>query len=236
MKISELIYRIREYLHDPDGKIWDDSELAEMIDRAAENYSSDTGIFRGHFNFVVDSDGGCNLPKNYIGFVAGWNDKGYHIENISVGELNRFYEQYTATDGDAEFVFEDLDDIGRFRFCPNPFKRQNITVYVPYYPYGIPAAPSYGIPTRTEDYGIPLKVCKFTKAGDVVFIRSERAENIPDYMALVYHVLYQAYNVDSDFSSPEKASLYNTQYRNRIARFGQMKSGNSSIRKRGKFY
>ena len=107
---------------------------------------------------------------------------------------------------------------------------------MPYYPYGIPAAPSYGIPTRTEDYGIPLKVCKFTKAGDVVFIRSERAENIPDYMALVYHVLYQAYNVDSDFSSPEKASLYNTQYRNRIARFGQMKSGNSSIRKRGKFY
>ena len=79
MKISELIYRIREYLHDPDGKIWDDSELAEMIDRAAENYSSDTGIFRGHFNFVVDSDGGCNLPKNYIGFVAGWNDKGYHM-------------------------------------------------------------------------------------------------------------------------------------------------------------
>ena len=113
MKTAELIRRIREYLHDPEGKIWNDAELADMIDRAAENYSADTGIFRGHFNFVVDADGGCSLPKNYIGFVSGWTEKGYHIENVSVGELNRFYSNYIATEGDAEFVFEDLDDIER---------------------------------------------------------------------------------------------------------------------------
>ena len=236
MKIPELKRRIREYLHDPEGKIWDDDELAGRIERAAENYSSDTGMFRGHSLFVVDEDGGWSLPKNYISFVAGWNEKGYHIDNVSAGELKRFYPNYTATEGDAEFVFEDLDDIGRVRFCPNPFKQQNSTIYVPYYPYGLAAAPSYGIPAKAEDYGIPLKIKKFTKVGDVVYVRKERAENIPDYMALVYHVLYQAYNVDSDFSSPEKAALFKAQYRNRIARFCQMKSGNSSIRKRVKFY
>lgn len=236
METAELIHRIREYLHDPEGKIWEDSELSEMLDRAAECYSADTGIFRGNFNIMVDSEGVCKLPKNYLSFVAGWNGKGIHIDGISAGELSRFYSQFTTTDGEAEFVYEDLDTIGHFRFCPNPFLRQNITVFTSYYPYGMPSIPAYGIPTRTEDYGIPLVIRKFVKAGDVVFVRKESPENIPDYMALIYHVLYQAYNVDSDFNSPEKSSLYNTQYRNRIARFGQMKPGNSSVRKRGKFY
>lgn len=236
MNRRELIRRIREYLHDPEGKIWDNAELERMLDRAAESYSADTGIYRVPIKILVDEDGGCELPEKYLGLVALWNGSGYPVEKVSANELKRFYGFYTKTEGEAEYVYEDLDSIGRVRFCPNPYKKQNIREYVPFYPYGIPYLTHRGIPSRTTGYGIPHKILKFDTVVDGCYIRAEKAEKIQDHRALIYHVLWQAYHADSDFSDSGKAALYQGQYRARISRFRQMKGPNTTVRKRVKFY
>ena len=353
MERAELKMRIREYLHDPEGKIWGDPELEEMLEAAARSYCLDTEIFRGVFNLDVNAEGVCKVPKDYLGFLAGWNEKGYRIERAGAEEVKRYYPDYTKVSGAAEFAYEGLNDIGYIRLCPNPYKGAESEVeYYPVFSYGIPqlsgggegkrralylrVVPSMGQLiqigmlltqitadgyTRIEEYvkdmtsgkteeaeerkegmtateqslvdivldllpdgefvfreegsengilyeggklfvelsdnvrvwypdesggpyglslygayGVPTRVRKFIKTGDIVYIRQEKAEKIEDHMSLIYHVLYQAYNADSDFSNGEKAELYRVQYRNRIARFGQMRPSNRSIGKRLKFY
>lgn len=236
MTKSTLIEKIRAYLRDTNGKIFEDSELSYMIDRAAEAYSADTGIFRSKFFFRVNSDGVCELPENYLKFLAAWNDNGEKICSIPIGEIARFYPDYYSIKGHPEFVYEDMDRIGCVRFCPNPYDFQNgISYTVP--GYGTPVLKhGYGIPDHAINYGIPISLHFFEETGDMVYIRKESAENISDYMALLFHVLYQAYNNDSDFHNADKAAFYRSQYRRRIARFGQMKPGNTSIRKQRNFY
>jgi len=236
MTEQEYLLRIREYLHDPEGKIWDDDELTKMLVQAAETYSKDTGIFRGRLLFMVNSDGVCMVPKNFLALVAGWNSLGSHIEAIPASELSRFYGNFSVVEGEAEFCYEDLDSIGEMRLCPNPHKTQDARYYYPNSSFGIPSISSYGIPAYGQDYGIPLVVNKFTPCGDAVYIRAEEFEKIPDYMALIYHVVYQAYTIDSDFQNGSKGALYHSQYKRRIARFGQMKASVSSVKNGGKYY
>ena len=76
MKQTEYLARIREFLHDPEGKIWTNEELSDMLASAADTYCEDTGIFRGNFNFLVDASGVFQLPPAYLALVAAWNDNG----------------------------------------------------------------------------------------------------------------------------------------------------------------
>ena len=236
MKKSQLIEKIRVFLRDTNGKIWSDQELSSFFDNAADAYSADTECFRSQFFFCVNADGICKLPENYLKFLAAWNDNGQKILSISVREIQRFLPDYTSVKGRPDFLYEEMDRIGTIRFSPNPYERQKVAEYS-VAGYGIPDhAKTYGIPDHGRSYGIPSSIRIFQKAGDLIYIRRENAENIRDYMALIYHALYQAYNNDSDFHDAEKAEFYKTQYQRRIARFGQMKPANISIRKHRKFY
>lgn len=235
MTEKEYLLRIREYLHDPGGKIWSDDELSKMLVQAAETYSKDTGIFRGKFHFMVNSDGVCMVPKNFLALVAGWNSLGSHIEAIPASELSRFYGNFSVVEGDAEYCYEDFGDIGKMRLCPNPYAKQDVKYYQPA-SFGLIPFSGYGIPAYGQDYGIPLVVNKFTPCGDAVYIRTEEFEKIPDYMALIYHVVYQAYTIDSDFQNTNKADLYYSQYKRRIAHFGQIKAMVSSVKNGGRYY
>ncbi len=233
---TELIRKIRDWLRDAKGVVWKDSELSAMLDRAAEAWSADTGAYKGRFNIVVSVDGSCELPANYVAFLAGWNVKTQRIEAMSSAELARRHGDYSVRSGLPEYVYEELDSSGRLRFSPNPYEKQSIRVLAPCYPYGIPVLPAYGIPVNTVDYGIPKEIYRFTNVGDVVYIRTESPEKISDPLALVYHVLGQAYDVDSDFADSRKALFFQSQYRARAARFGQVRSANAGARKRGNFF
>lgn len=232
---QDYLFRIREYLHDPEGKNWNDEELRTMLHQAADTYSRDTGIFRGIFHFMVNKDGVCKLPKNFISFVAGWNALGNHIEAVPVSELARFYGDYSTVEGEAQFCYEELGNIGEMRLCPNPYKKTNLKSYYPV-SFGMIPFSNYGTPRNGESYGIPQIIHKFKSPGNAVYIRTEEFDKIPDYMALIYYTVYQAFTAESDFYNASKADMYYSQYQMRIARFGQIKTSVTSIRRGGKFY
>ena len=96
--------------------------------------------------------------------------------------------------------------------------------------------PHYGIPLRTADYGIPLTIWRFNICGDAQYIRTEEAERIRDYTALIYHVVHQAYTMDGDFRNAEKAALYLKLYKRRVARIGQFKAAARRVDRGGTFY
>lgn len=235
MTEKEYLLRIREYLHDPEGKIWNDDELTKMLVQSAKTYSKDTGIFRGRFSIMVNSEGSFRLPKDFVAFVAGWNPNGKHINAIPVTEVSRYYGDFSSVEGDAEFCYEDFEDIGKARLCPNPYAKQDVKNYQPD-SFGLIPLSGYGIPLHGQEYGLPTVIYKFNSCGDAVYIRTEEFERIPDYIALIYHVVYQAYTIDSDFQNTNKADLYYSQYKRRIAHFGQIKAMVSSVKNGGRYY
>jgi hypothetical protein len=235
MDKDEYLLRTRECLHDPEGKIWSDDELAGMLHRAAEAYSRDSGMYRGRFRFMTSHDGSFRLPDDFVSFVAAWNSKGFQISAIGTDELSRFYGDYSAVEGDAEFCYEDFGDIGRMRLCPNPHRKQGVKCYYPA-SYGLVPLSGYGVPVHSQDYGIPVSVHRFRACGDAVYSRKERLEKIHDHAAIVYHAAYQAYTVDSEFQDTGKANFFLSQYRRRVARFGQIMANASGIRNGGRYY
>ena len=151
MTRTEYLRRIREYLHDPEGKVWSTSELAEMLSAAARAYSADTGIYRASFPLAADADGVCELPANYISFLAGWNKKGEPIEPTNMDELSRNYGDFTGLCGDPKYVYEETESIGRIRLCPHPDDGYGVRLVGKWFPYGTPLRSCYGNPIHNRD-------------------------------------------------------------------------------------
>ena len=236
MQTSEYIELIRAFLHDPEGKVFDDAELTNMLEDAAHEYCKDTALYRGTFSFLVDENGTCKAPEDYLEFVAGWNQDGRHVEAISTDELREQYGPYLQVKGTANFIFEDFENIGYLRLCPNPYDLQHLVLYVPANPYGIMLFSGYGTPRTRGGYGIPVIIREHDNIGDASYVRSVAPESVHDYMALVYHAVYQAYGIDSDFQDLDKAQLYYSQYRGRVAKTGQIMQSYSRVRQEGKFF
>lgn len=236
MTEANYLKTIRAFLHDPEGKAFDDSELLKMLDTAAKTYCKDTALYRGAFSFFVNGSGVGKLPDDYVEFVAGWNGDGYHVEMISVNALSDEYGSYINVKGHTKFIYEDLESIGEYRLCPNPYDLQNLVLYVPASPYGIMLFTGYGTPRTRGRYGIPVVVGKYDSIGDAFYVRTVPFNEIQDYMALVYHAVYQAYTIDSDFQDENKARLFYTQYLGRVARIGNVMRSVQKIRSEGKFF
>lgn len=234
MTRSEYLAKIRQYLYDPDGKVWTDDELDRMLDEAVRTFCSDTGMYRGRISLFADTSGRVRMPRNYISLVAGWNPE-RELKTISVNALNAERGDYISAEGMADYIYEDLDSGGTLRLCPNPNGRQDLRVLQPWYPYGIPNLPGYGIPVNVEDRGIPFLIHHYIPAGDLVYIRVEELERIADHMSVIYHVLYQAFLSDGDFQDESRAQGYHQIYKSRIARLNQLRTV-QSIRKRSNFY
>ena len=236
MRRSEYISRIREYLHDPDGKVWSDAELSDMISAAARAYSADTGIYRASSPLAADDDGVCALPENYISFVAGWNRNGEPVEPTTVDDLAWRYGNFSDLRGEVRYVCEDTESLGRIRVCPRPEDGHGTEVYALAYPYGTVLRACYGIPIHDRDYGIPTVIRRFAACGTAVYVRNEQPENIRDHLAVIFHAAYQAYTMDSDFQDTEKGALYYGQYRRRVSRIGRYFYDSPRVRGGVKFF
>ncbi len=235
MEVPEYLKRMREYLHDPDGKVWDEKELIDFLNDAAIQYCRDTGSFRSTANILVDSSGMVRMPKVYLEWVAGWNNLDQKIEAVSLDVVSDWYGDFTTVRGTAKFAYEDMDTIGNFKLCPNPIDiAGTITIIV--LGRGIPVEPTRGIPTRAELPGIPVQIMKGQSVGQMVYVKSESVEKIVDYMAILYLSISMAYDVDSDFQDNRKSAMYYEQYKNRIARFGQIRRGGNQILGGGHFF
>lgn len=234
MKLETYLKKIRQHLYDPDGKVWTDDELERMLEEAGRTFCADTGMYRGRISLLADSSGRVRMPRNYISLVAGWNSE-REMKSLSVNALNAERGDYIFAEGMADYIYEDLDSGGTLRLCPNPNGRQDLRVLRPWYPYGIPNLPGYGIPVNAEDRGIPYQIYHYRPAGDLVYIRVEELERIADYMSIVYHVLYQAYLSDGDFQDESRSQGYYQIYKSRIGRLNQLRTV-QSIRKRSNFY
>ena len=236
MTAENYLKTIRAFLHDPDGEVFEDSELLKMLDTAARTYCKDTALYRGVFSFFVNDSGVGKLPDDYIEFVAAWNGEGFHVETASADDMSGEYGNYISVKGNPKFIYEELESIGKYHLCPNPYDLQHAVFYVPESQYGIMPFSGYGTPITGNGYGIPVFVRKSDFIGDASYVKYIPFDRIQDYMALVYHAVYQAYTIDSDFQDENKARLFFTQYRGRVARVGNVLRSTPKTRSEAKFY
>lgn len=230
MDKKNFISMVRNYLYDTNVLVWKDDELYKMTDSAVKAYSEDTKFFHSVFELVPDFYGGYRYPDDFICFNAGWNAKNFKIKAISEHELEYYFPDPMNLKGYPDFIFDDISDRGKFRLCPNPEDLQNCHHEV--YGYGVLDNGEYGTEKDSGEYGVVYTITSFQFAGDIMYSRYAAFEEIKDYTALLYHVLFQAFDTDSEFSAPEKAAYYKQMYNSRIAMFNQVKykhNGRSSV-------
>lgn len=222
MNKKNFISMVRYYLYDTSSLIWEDNELIKMTDNAAKAYSEDTKFFHAKENFVPEKDGSYIYPDDFICFNAGWNSEGVSIRAVSSRELEYHFPDPMNIKGNPEFIYDDISDKKRFRLCPDPANMQNAKEQI-YDGYGIFADGGFGTETDSGKYGIIFSVTDYNFIGDMVYARYALFEEIKDYVALIFHVLFQAFDTDSEFSDPEKAAYYKNMYKSRVAMFNQVK-------------
>lgn len=284
---------VRTYLYDKNKRVWSDDELYSMIGKAVESYAEDTGSYRSTFSFYRARDGKYHYPDDYIYFQAGWNKSGGHIIAESTIEIGRHYSDYLVVKGLPVFIYDDLDNPGTFRLCPDPVNLLD-TQYAffigeygeflsdkkdwwrvideTYYPcdsaygtmlddsyglilegadygtlfsmieyvfagdYGTLLDDNYGVPIPTDYYGTIWDFIGYQFTGDISYSRYASTDEITDYMALVYHVLSQAYDTDADWGDASRASQFSWKYKSRVDSLNQIKYSNYGKRKSGIFY
>ena len=96
---------------------------------------------------------------------------------------------------------------------------------IPNLDYGEIYDDNYGVTYSTnkldEDYGVIYQIDIYNFVGDASYVRYRVASKIPDHVALLYNILSQAYEVDSDITSADKASLFRNYYNARISLFNR---------------
>lgn len=231
MKKTELVALTRRFLGDVAGKVWNDTELERFIDEAARRYAEDAECFHAAFPFFPAADGGYEYPEDMICLLVAWNRDG---ENILPQAHHDLTADEAAQRGVPKFIFDDLNDPGKFRLAPDPEEMQGVTPFeVDEWGEIVEGGP-WGV--IDEGFGVVLDADGYTFVGDAEYVRSAKVEEIRDYLALVYHAMYQAYNTDAEFANPELAQIYLARYRRRVAMFGQVKHQNAGLSRAGNFF
>lgn len=234
MDRKNFVSMVRNYLYDTSELVWKDDELDGMIDKAVKAYSEDTNFFHATVAFVPATDGKYYYPEDFIRFNAGWNSEGIQIKASSEHELEYFFPDPLGIKGVPSFIFDDISDRRKFRLCPDPAVIQNAQHVNT--DYGIRSDAGYGTESSSGQYGVVLSVTTFQFVGDMMYSRYACFEEIKDYTALLYHVLFQSFDTDSEFSSPDKASYYKDMYKKRVAMFNQVKYKNNGSTFVNKFF
>lgn len=234
MDRKNFISMVRNYLYDTSEMVWKDDELSQMIDKAVKAYSEDTIFFHSIAAFVPDTDGRYHYPDDFICFNAGWNSEGIQIKASSEKELEYFFSDPLDMNGVPSFIYDDISDRRKFRLCPDPAAIQDAQHII--FDYGIREDDDYGTENSSGKYGVVLSVTSFQFVGDMMYSRYADFEEIKDYTALIYHVLFQAFDTDSEFSSPDKAAYYKEMYKKRVAMFNQVKNKNNGSTFVNKFF
>lgn len=233
MNRKNFISLVRNYLYDTDSLVWRDDELLEMTEHAVKAYSEDTRFFHSQIDFVPEKDGTYLYPENFICFNVGWNSEGANIRAVSSDEINYYFPDPLSIKGVPDFIFDDISTRGSFRLCPDPSLMQQINENV-CDDYGVLYDDNYGTVKDSRQYGVLYSITSYNFAGDMMYSRYAEFEEIGDYLALLYHVLFQAFDVDSDFFDADKADYYKKMYKNRVSMFNQVKykhCGQSALNK-----
>lgn len=235
MDKNGFLKKLRLFLADKDQKIWNDDELAVLLDEALMQYCIDSGCFTGSFDFGQDSNGVYHYPDDFASFMIGWNAQGQEITPATAKEL--FVRSYcdSKCTGEAEYIYDDLDSHGCFSLYPDPsksHKRKDVTVTSP---YGEISDNDYGV-FLTEDYGTTLTVDVFDFAGRIFYRKIGKYENIKDYMAVIYYAMSLAYSVDSDLANAEMSAYWKKMYKTRLSVFGRIKHNNTGKTVSGNFF
>ena len=221
MDKKNFLLMVRNYLYDTSSLVWNDNELLEMIENAVKAYSEDTKFFHAQADFVAEKDGTYIYPDDFICFNTGWNSKGISVNAVSSYELGYYYPDPMNIKGYPEFIYDDVSDKNRFRLCPDPAGLQGVSEQV--FDYGVLLDGDYGTETYSGKYGVVFSVTNYEFVGDMMYSRYASFEEIKDYTALIYHVLFQAFDTDSEFSNSDKAAFYKNMYKSRVAMFNQVK-------------
>lgn len=221
MDRKNFLSMVRSYLYDTGSLVWLDDELSEMTDNAVRAYSEDTKFFHAQIDFVPSEDGKYYYPDDFICFNAGWNAQGMSVKAASSHELEYYYPDPMNIKGVPDFIVDDIFDKTQYKLCPDPKDFQNVKFEN--YGYGVVSDDEYGTESDSGQYGVVLTVISYQFVGDMMYSRYGSFEEIKDYTALIYHVLFQAFDVDSEFADQNKAAYYKHMYKTRVAMFNQVK-------------
>lgn len=235
MDKAGFLKKLRLYLADPDGKIWDDIELYRILDDALKQYCYDSGAFVGSFDFCPDSAGVYHYPDDFSAFMIGWNSKGEEITPASARELFYRSGRDAYRFGDAEYIYDDLVSQGEFALYPTPPDMQNRKTISISSNYGEIMNSEFGV-FVADEYGTTLSVDNFDFAGTVFYRKNGNFEDVKDYMAVICFALNLAYCADSDFANSETAAFWKNMYKSRLAVFGRVLHNNSGKVVSGQFY
>lgn len=218
MQRNDYIKKVRMFLADSQGVIWDDVEINDFLDEGLKQYCIDSGEFVGRFDFYPNNNKSYDYPDDFATFMIGWNKNGTEITQCSATELIQKQNKNIYKIGDIEYIYDDLSTYGEFNLYPDISQIQNVQQINITTPYGEIFDTSYGV-FINEDYGTTLSIITFDFAGDIYYHKIGNLEDVKDYMAIIYYVLSLAYNTDSDLANADTAQFWKRQYKNRINAF-----------------
>ena len=222
MFIDQAVAKLRLFLADPAEKIWSDLELKKLLEEAVKKYSVDSCAFVGTFDVVPDENGNYIYPDDFIGLIIGWNQN--HKEIMSVTSTELFEKQHFTSDhsGAAKYLYADLTRNGEYKLYPVPENNQNVTATVIDPFYGEVETDDFGV-LDTPGYGTTFSITEYEFAGDCVYYRYAKIDEVQDYMALIYYAMYLAYSNMSELKNISKADFYLQNYKYRLDAFGKVK-------------
>jgi hypothetical protein len=236
MKKNEYIKKMRLFLADPDGRIWNDNEISILLEQSLKQYCIDSGAFTGRFDFCPDMNGIYHYPDDFGCFVIGWNEDNKEIIPATAFELFSSKNKNINFSGKVGYIYDDQSNYGDFEIYPLPPNKQNIQEMNIEPVYGEIIDSSCGVYMHGDAYGVTVSGAFFDFAGEIYYRKIGNFEDVKDYMAVIYYALSLAYNTDAELANPENAAFWKTQYQNRINAFGKIFYQNTGIKTSLNFY
>lgn len=235
MNVGQLIDKMFFFLADPQGKMWREIEIQQLLENAAKQYSIDSCAYIGKFDLMPDAEGNYIYPEDFAGFLIGWNKSGKEIRPATSVEL--FEKQHTVSikKGDPVYLYDNIVSAGEYRLVPIPPANQNMTVASISPFWGEIYSNEFGV-FADLGYGVSLTITEYDFAGEIFYYRYAKLEEIQDYMAVIYYALYLAYSNDSDFANSKQAGIYWQRYRSRVAAFDRVKASDIGIAEQNKYF
>lgn len=232
MDKKQFLDKLRSFIADPQGKIWDDVELYSFLDEALKQYSIDSGAFVGSFDFFPDKNGVYHFPEDFGHFMIGWNNNSQEIfQSCSTARKVAF----APVTGQVKYIYDDLVSHGDFSVKPLPADNQNLCDITITPDMGEIFDSEYGV-FEDDDYGTTLHVDIFDSAGTVFYSKIGNYEDVKDYMAIIAFALYLASCADSEFVDPARGEFWKNIYKSRLAVWGRVKHNNSGRQRAGNFF
>lgn len=235
MDKSDFLLKLRRYLADPDGKIFNDLELLDYLEKALQQYSIDTGAFISKFEFHPDALGIYHYPDDFTSFLIGWNKEGKEIVPSTGSELFKRTQNYSLRAGNPQYIYDDRHTNGTYSLYPVPENNQDFSSCVVTPLFGEIIDSDYGV-YQTSEYGVTLSVAAFRVEGEIYYRRTGRFEEVKDYQAIIYYAMSLAYLADSEFSDPQKSFFWKQQYDYRVNAYNMIQKDNCGEQVSGNFY